>query len=77
VLIADQADRALEMAEVVLPNLLVLNNHPDDTAAMAGLAEQFKKNGELSKLPLVVLNDIKEVGGAFVVDHVLKPQTTP
>jgi signal transduction histidine kinase len=75
VLIVDDAERGLEMAEIVLPNVLVINVHPGDPAAMIGLADKCRQNAELVKQPIVVLNDVQEPGESFVADHLMKLQT--
>ncbi len=77
VLLADQPDRAYEMAEMVVPNVLIINVHPGDPATMTVLADRFRQHAELGKLPIVVLDNMQEPGDSFVAERLMKLQPAP
>jgi signal transduction histidine kinase/HAMP domain-containing protein len=60
VLVSDQAQQGIELAEAVLPNLLVIHVHKDDPAEMQTLAEKCRNHSELTKLAIVELHDLQD-----------------
>ncbi len=68
VLVTDDADRGKEMADIILPNLIVIHTHPDDSPAMHGLAALCQAHPVLAKLHIVVLNSIQNTAQDVVQD---------
>jgi signal transduction histidine kinase/HAMP domain-containing protein len=60
VLVFDQAQGGLELAEIVLPNLLVIHVHKDDPADLHTLAEKCRSHSDLASLALVELHEMQD-----------------
>jgi hypothetical protein len=60
VLVSDQAHGGLELAEIVLPNLLVIHVHKDDPDEMHTLADKCRNHTDLATLALVELHDVQD-----------------
>ncbi len=75
VLVAGDAESGWDMAEAVLPNLVVIHIHEGDPVAMTNLAEKCRQHPDLSKLAVAVVHDLDEVGDpATLVERLLVSQ---
>lgn len=60
VLVTDNAVRGKEMAEIILPNLIIIHSHPDDSSGMHELAAFFRADPFVSKLHIVALDNVQD-----------------
>jgi len=74
-LYAETAEQGLELAEFVLPNLVVVHTHKSDSDAMTGLADKLRQHEALGNVPVIVLHDVENAGDPAAVDLLIKQQS--
>jgi len=70
VLEADNPAQALELSELIAPNLVVIHLHKADNEGMIGLEACLRESPEIAKLPVLLFHDLLDVDESHVLTNI-------